>query len=141
MAHSHPVLVVDDDYTIQTIISHILDQAGLTPVTYEDGELAIEMINVLEFKLVVLDLSLPKVDGWNVLSTILAASPGTSVLVMTGTVTSETEKFKNDNFDRDDIGVYYKPIVDREEFISIVQSLVRSALRKDQESSVNQLIE
>ncbi|MCH2204900.1 MAG: response regulator [Lentisphaerales bacterium] len=141
MAHSHPVLVVDDDYTIQTIISHILDQAGLTPVTCEDGELAIEMINVLEFKLVILDLTLPKVDGWNVLSTILASSPSTSILVITGTVTPQTEKFKNENFERDDIDVYYKPIVDREEFISIVQGLVRGALRKDADNTANQFIE
>ena len=131
MAHSHPVLVVDDDYTIQTIISHILDQAGLTPVTCEDGEL----------KLVILDLTLPKVDGWNVLSTILASSPSTSILVITGTVTPQTEKFKNENFERDDIDVYYKPIVDREEFISIVQGLVRGALRKDADNTANQFIE
>ena len=97
MGYSHPVLVVDDDYTIQTIISNILDQEGLTPVTCEDGELAIEMISVLEFKLVILDLSLPKVDGWNVLSTIMASSSGTSILVITGTVTPDSEKFKFDN--------------------------------------------
>lgn len=140
MAHSHPVLVVDDDYTIQTIISHILDEEGLTPVTCEDGELAIEMINVLEFKLVILDLTLPKVDGWNVLSTIMASSPQTSILLITGTVTPQTEKFKFDNFDRKDLDVYYKPIVDKEEFVSTVRSLITTALKKDEENNTDSLI-
>ena len=131
MSYSHPVLVVDDDYTIQTIVSHILDQEGLTPVTCEDGELAIEMINVLEFKLAIVDLTLPKVDGWNVINTIMASSPETSVLVITGTMTDETEKFRLENIERQDIDVYYKPITDREDFISTFMPLVEYALEKD----------
>ena len=87
------------------------------------------------------DLTLPKVDGWNVLATILASSPTTSVLVITGTLTPETEKFKFDNYDKDNIDVYYKPIVDRHEFVAIIKGLIASALRKDSESESKQLLE
>jgi CheY-like chemotaxis protein len=131
MGFSHPVLVVDDDYTIQAIISHILNEEGLTPVTCEDGEMALQMISALEFKLAIIDLTLPKVDGWKVAEKLIETSPNASIMFITSTVTAKSEKYRFDNFDHNDIDVFYKPILDREGFIEAVKSLLEVSIAKE----------
>lgn len=64
------ILLVEDDPFIVDIYSTKLKQAGFNVDTAQDGKTAIEKLEEKKPDLVVLDIVLPQVDGWEVLRTI-----------------------------------------------------------------------
>jgi len=58
------VLVVDDEPAIRALIAKIVERAGLPVDSARDGSEAIEMLESHEYAVVVLDLMMPKVDGF-----------------------------------------------------------------------------
>ena len=62
------VLVVDDNAMNRLILSRQLAQAGLRVVVAEDGRRALELVRSERFDLVLLDILMPEVDGYTVLT-------------------------------------------------------------------------
>jgi PAS domain S-box-containing protein len=80
------LLVVDDDETLLGTIRDVLKAAGYHVETAADGAAALTQVEAAKPDLVILDLSLPQVNGWEVLRS-LRADTGTRalpVLVITG---------------------------------------------------------
>ncbi|HWR42002.1 response regulator transcription factor [Sporomusa sp.] len=68
------ILVVDDEPKILRIIEHCLSREGYEVATATDGQQALEQFQRQDYDLVVLDLALPKVDGFQVCRTIRETS-------------------------------------------------------------------
>jgi two-component system alkaline phosphatase synthesis response regulator PhoP len=66
MALAPRILVVDDDRNIVRLVRSYLEQAGMSVVTAYDGDEAMHAINRERPALVVLDLMMPKRDGWQI---------------------------------------------------------------------------
>lgn len=64
------ILVVEDDKFLSNVYRLKLQKAGFEVVTAEDGDQAVEKIKSENFDLVILDLIIPKIDGFTVLSEI-----------------------------------------------------------------------
>src|SRR5258708_2794610 len=64
------ILVVDDDKQLVRLVQSYLEQAGMTTYVAYDGEEAMRMIRTERPDLVVLDLMLPKRDGWEITRTL-----------------------------------------------------------------------
>jgi DNA-binding NarL/FixJ family response regulator len=79
------VLIVDDHAVVRRGLSDLLEAAdGITVVgAVEDGSLAAQAVSSLEPDLVLMDLSMPKVDGIEGTRQVLAARPETKVIVLT----------------------------------------------------------
>ena len=60
------ILVVDDEASIRRILETRLKMAGYNVVTAEDGEEAVELFNKINPDLVILDVMMPKMDGYGV---------------------------------------------------------------------------
>jgi DNA-binding response OmpR family regulator len=60
------VLVADDDADIRTLVALRLRYAGFEVVEAEDGEQALELVATERPELCVLDVTMPKVDGFEV---------------------------------------------------------------------------
>jgi DNA-binding response OmpR family regulator len=69
-----PVLIVEDDHNIATLVATYLDREGFKTVIAHDGERALESFRRHQPIFVILDLMLPKVDGWAVCREIRASS-------------------------------------------------------------------
>ena len=87
------ILVVDDDRQITRLLSSYLEKAGMTVLTAYDGENALRIIRHERPDLVVLDLMLPGLDGFEITRTLraderLAAIP---ILMLTARV-EDTDK-------------------------------------------------
>lgn len=64
------VLVVDDDPTITALLSSTLTHAGMECHTADSGPVALEKVREIEPQAIVLDVNLPGMDGFEVLSTL-----------------------------------------------------------------------
>lgn len=61
------VMVVDDEPNILLSLEFLMQQAGFSVTTAEDGETALQRISETEPDLVLLDISLPGISGFDVL--------------------------------------------------------------------------
>jgi len=68
-------LVVDDDEAIRTLLATLVSQQGYDVETAADGAEAIEHIDADGYALVLLDLMMPRVDGYAVLRHIKDSRP------------------------------------------------------------------
>src|ERR1700727_4082462 len=64
--HPARILLVDDEHSIQTLLSYPLRKEGYEVVQATDGREALDRFDQQPFDLVVLDLMLPKIDGLEV---------------------------------------------------------------------------
>jgi adenylate cyclase len=66
-ADAPTVLVIDDDQTVRDLMTRFLHQEGYNVALAQDGAEGLERIRELMPAAVLLDIQMPKVDGWTVL--------------------------------------------------------------------------
>ncbi len=95
------ILVVDDEHRIRDACRMVLREAGFDVDCVEDGSKGLEMIDRSHYDVVLLDLMMPMVSGFEVLEKIKALHPDTAVIVITGYSTLEhsIEAMKKGAFD------------------------------------------
>src|SRR5512133_3558856 len=64
MAAAGPILAVDDDDAIRDIVQIVLEDEGYRVVLARDGAEALELLKVMQPQLILLDMRMPRVNGW-----------------------------------------------------------------------------
>ena len=77
------ILVVDDDDRIRELLRRYLSQLGYRVTTSPDGEKTRQLLEQLMFDLVVLDVMMPKMDGFELLQHIRQRDKVTPVILLT----------------------------------------------------------
>lgn len=75
-------LIAEDDHDIADILRAYLEREGLRTIHAADGRAALDLHLALRPDIMLLDVSMPRVDGWQVLST-LRQSATTPVIMIT----------------------------------------------------------
>lgn len=81
MANKQKILIVDDDQNIAELISLYLTKECFETMIVGDGESALETIKTFEPNLILLDLMLPGIDGYEVCRNVRATS-GTPIIML-----------------------------------------------------------
>jgi DNA-binding response OmpR family regulator len=137
MPDSSSILLVDDEDSVQKLLTYPLERDGFRVVQARDGEQALRLFGHEEFDLVVLDLMLPKVDGLEVCRRLRAASD--VPIIMLTARGEELDKVLGLELGADDY--ITKPFSIRE-FRSRVRALLRrAALPRDRLDRDAQTIE
>jgi DNA-binding response OmpR family regulator len=68
------ILIVDDDPMLSELIGYNLENEGYAIVRAQDGREALHKFETEQPDLVILDVSMPKLDGWEVCERIRAVS-------------------------------------------------------------------
>lgn len=84
MAEKSRVLVVDDEDALRMVLSSELSSSGYDVGTASDGDEAITVIQNKKFDLILLDIKMPKVDGFEVLKFVKKNFPNVKVIMLTG---------------------------------------------------------
>lgn len=82
--HARSVLVVEDDSTSRYSITIALEKKNLPVIVAEDGAEALQWLKTNDFCAIVLDLVMPKVDGYAVIRHVLENKPEIPIIVVTG---------------------------------------------------------
>lgn len=75
MANPRTVLIVEDDPAIQTLLAAILRRSGLQTETVSNGREALTALTSRNYDVAILDLLMPYVDGFEVLSCLESMAP------------------------------------------------------------------
>jgi len=84
MAQPFNILVVDDEDALRNVLSSELQSEGYSVVSAGDGDEAIAILQQKIFDLVLLDIKMPRVDGFEVLRFIKERHANTKVIMLTG---------------------------------------------------------
>lgn len=92
-AHGQVIVVADDDEDVRALIEFRLTRAGYRVAAGGDGEEALELIRRERPDLAVLDIMMPKLDGYEVTRRVRSDSEtaGTPVLLLTASVREGAE--------------------------------------------------
>lgn len=90
-------LVVDDDDPIRTMLAKVVERQDLDVDTARDGVEAIARIDEDGYSLIVLDLMMPRVDGYEVLRHIQAHHPEKLACTIIASAVPESEVLKRFN--------------------------------------------
>ena len=84
MKNEISILIVDDESTMCNLLEKILAREGYKTHSLTDGQETLEYIKNNKVDIVVSDLNMPKMDGFELLKNIKQHHPGVGVIIMTG---------------------------------------------------------
>lgn len=76
-------LIVDDDATIRNLLGVVLKRFGFECEFAQDGAVALERLASRSYRILLLDLMMPNVDGFGVLAEMRRRGDATPVIVIT----------------------------------------------------------
>jgi DNA-binding response OmpR family regulator len=129
-------LLVDDEHSVQKLLAYPLRKEGYEVVSALDGREALNRLRDADFDLVVLDVMLPKVDGFDICRQIRARS--TVPIIMLTAKAEEIDKVLGLELGADDY--ITKPFSVRE-FRSRVKAVLRRAELSRSDDSLEEPIE
>jgi PAS domain S-box-containing protein len=83
------ILIVDDDPQMCNSIEKLLREDGHQPMISNSGLEAMEWVSKHNIDIVLLDILMPEIDGFQVFDNIIQVSPDTLVIIMTGMTSFE----------------------------------------------------
>jgi DNA-binding response OmpR family regulator len=117
------ILVVDDDKNSRLFLTALLEEAGYTVTAATDGEDALEKMDRSHVDLVVLDIMMPKMDGYE-FTRVIRESDTNLPILMVSAKQLPADKHKGFAVGTDD---YITKPIDDEEMLYRIKALLRRA--------------
>ena len=115
------VLLIEDDSAMARSIELMLRSEGLNVYTTDLGEEGIDLGKLYDYDIIVLDLQLPDMSGFEVLKALRVAKVQTPVLILSG-ISEMDSKVRSFGFGADD---YVTKPFHREELVARIHAVVR----------------
>ncbi len=115
------VLLVEDDTSTAKSIELMLKSEGYIVDITDLGEDGLEIGKIYDYDIIILDLMLPDMDGYEVLKRLRASKVETPILILSG-LSEMDNKIKGLGFGADD---YLTKPFDKRELIARIQAIVR----------------
>ena len=130
----YKILIVDDDENICELLRLYLEKDGFDTIVANDGEQAVDFAAKYSPDLILLDIMLPKLDGWQVCREIRKTSE-TPIIMLTA---------KGETFDKIlglELGAddYVSKPFDTKEVIARIKAVLRRSHEKDKASQINEV--
>ncbi len=131
------ILVVDDDKNTRMFLSAVLEGAGYTVYTAEDGEDALRVMDKEHVDLIVLDIMMPKMDGYE-FTRVLREAQNNLPILMVSAKQLPADKHKGFSVGTDDY--ITKPIDDEEMLYRIKALLRRAKIASDRRIEIGEVV-
>ena len=115
------ILLAEDEVDLNNVVTRYLKKNGYSVDSVLDGEEALDYLEYSEYDLVILDIMMPKVDGFEVIKKLRNKGNHTSVLMLTARDSAD-DKVKGLDLGADDYIV--KPF-DFNELLARIRAVVR----------------
>lgn len=117
------ILLVEDDERLQQLYQSVLERAGFLVFAVANGTEALKQLESTQVELIITDIMMPVMDGYELLETLRSSRVETPVLIITAKADFEDKK-KGFQLGTDD---YMTKPVDVNEMVLRVEALLRRA--------------
>ena len=124
------ILLAEDEVDLNNVVTRYLKKNGYSVDSVLDGEEALDYLEYSEYDLVILDIMMPKVDGFEVIKKLRNKGNHTSILMLTARDNAD-DKVKGLDLGADDYIV--KPFSPGE-IIARINAILRRIMPKNDES-------
>jgi signal transduction histidine kinase/DNA-binding response OmpR family regulator len=128
------ILVVDDDPSIREIVHRTLEKEGWEICEAQDGQEALEQVAGMEPEIILLDLMMPRMDGFQFLTELRKTDSGRQIPVIVITamdLTDEDQKRLNGHVQQ----ILQKGAYKQDQLLAEVRSLVLSLVQNSKEKA------
>ncbi|MEX2520460.1 MAG: response regulator transcription factor [Paracoccaceae bacterium] len=115
------VLLIEDDHSTSRSIEMMLSKANLNVYATDQGEEGIELAKLYDYDLILLDINLPDMTGYDVLKALRVAKVDTPILILSG-LSDTDDKLRGFGFGADD---YMTKPFNRDELVARIHAIVR----------------
>jgi DNA-binding response OmpR family regulator len=117
------ILIVDDEPDLTTLFQLVLERTGFEVKTYTDSALALSEFKPGSFDLVILDIKMPKMDGFELYRELKKKDSGVKVCFLTA---SEMyyEKYRKDEYDSMDKDLFIQKPVSNEALVEGINKIL-----------------
>jgi len=115
------VLLIEDDPTVARSIELMLTSEGFNTYSTDLGEEGLDLGKLYDYDIILLDLNLPDMHGYDVLKKLRTAKVNTPILILSG-LTEMENKVKGLGFGADD---YLTKPFHKEELVARIHAIVR----------------
>lgn len=129
------ILVVEDDLGTRTLVEDVLLDAGYKPIVAANGLEALEILEEKHIDLMILDIMMPKMDGYELLEQIRSAGMEQPVLMVTAKQTLSDKK-RGFLLGADDYLI--KPFEEEEMLLRITALLRRAKIQTERRLTIGQ---
>lgn len=77
-------LIIEDNPRIRTLLRELLERSGYETRSASDGTEGLHLFEPARDELIITDLSMPGISGWEVAKTLRRRNPGLAVIIATG---------------------------------------------------------
>ncbi|HZV95372.1 MAG TPA: response regulator [Candidatus Nitrosocosmicus sp.] len=77
------ILVVDDEPEVRLVLTEFLESRGYEVTAASSGAEAISLVDAVKPHVVLLDVTMPEMDGMETLKRLAAANPGLPIIMVT----------------------------------------------------------
>ena len=132
----YKLLIADDDDEIRELLEFDLSKSGYTTDTAIDGEQALQKALSSNYDLILLDVMMPKMNGFDVCKNIRISKPDIPILMLTakGTINDKTQGFDSGADD------YIVKPFDIQEVLLRVRALVRRSTSQKSSSLTSEIL-
>jgi CheY-like chemotaxis protein len=78
------ILLVEDDQVLRAVLSELLESGGHSVMPCENGREAVRQLFLAQVDLVITDLSMPEIDGYELIKILTFEWPDVRVIAMSG---------------------------------------------------------
>ncbi len=122
------IMVVEDDINTRKLMKAVLEQNGYDPVLAKDGAEGLELLDKIHVDLIILDIMMPRMDGYEFTEVLRSAGWGIPILMVTAKE-APADKKKGFILGTDDYMV--KPVDEEEMLLRIAALLRRSKIANE----------
>jgi len=127
------IMVVEDDVNTRKLMKTVLEQNGYEPVLAKDGEEGLVLLDRVHVDLIILDIMMPRMDGYEFTSLLRAGGWNIPILMVTAKETMADKK-KGFLVGTDDYMV--KPVDEEEMLLRVAALLRRSKIANEHRLSI-----
>ena len=130
------ILIAEDDKNARRLMAAVLTRYGYEPICAENGEEALEILDHKHVDLIILDVMMPRMDGYEFTNTLRTSGNNIPILMVTARETQEAKK-RGFIIGADDYMV--KPVDEEEMILRIAALLRRSQIAGERKLTVGQI--